>query len=586
MSNKKNNYGAKVEALTKAVKRLEEIAANHRNTPGDVFLNALAVAGERTLMQPSIQNRRVKAIPTLPFDFTKEEVGEFLRRPYDNERALRMTSEGLKWTVYPYSKILKTAQDIPTFRYYAFAKYAEESDLASPEYKREAVLVDKFNKMLDPCANAHRIAGECALDGKVFYSVRRSVDKSHNRVNYAFMQRLPQDYCTIVGYNNLSKYTVMFDLMYFMQPGTSALDFGDLFLPYLDDFRRIFEPRERDKVVYSSANPTVSFKGRQRDIYPGNVNPEGAGAPELRQENGRWMYWVTLPAHKVWTFEIDDATPAVISPFSGLMLTYSQLADFESAQLSIILNPLIKIFTAEIPFYKPDSATKDDPLMLSPDMMFYYYGIFSKIMAGNDTSGTALYYAAGENVKSHDFPESEHANDIASSFNAYNMGKAGLSGIIPVTDDVKAAQVEASRMIEGRFVTAALYPQFSRMMEYLYRSLNLDHEWNFRMFGDIFSEKTIRENAEKAKSSGDTSAYFILAALDSESLLDKISMARAVGASGFLDTLNVPPTAYTQSGSADGTKKTGRPSRDIEEAIERGIGESAEIGIDYSASSE
>ena len=49
------------------------------------------------------------------------------------------------------------------------------------------------------------------------------VDKSHNEVCHAFMQQLPSDWVKIVGFNNKSKYTVAFNLFYFLQPGTNPL---------------------------------------------------------------------------------------------------------------------------------------------------------------------------------------------------------------------------------------------------------------------------------------------------------------------------------------------------------------------------
>ena len=45
------------------------------------------------LNNPYIQNRRVKAISSLPADFTKDQVGEMLRSPDANEQALRRVEQ-------------------------------------------------------------------------------------------------------------------------------------------------------------------------------------------------------------------------------------------------------------------------------------------------------------------------------------------------------------------------------------------------------------------------------------------------------------------------------------------------------------
>ena len=83
------------------------------------------------------------------------------------------------------------------------------------------------------------------------------------------------------------------------------------------------------------------------------------------------------------------------------------------------------------------------------------------------------------------------------------------------------------------------------MMNHLYRSMNLKHEWSFEIFGTIFTEEKIRENALKAISNGGLSAHFVLSALDGCSWLDKMSMMSTIKESGILDMLIPPVTAYT-----------------------------------------
>lgn len=161
------------------------------------------------------------------------------------------------------------------------------------------------------------------------------------------------------------------------------------------------------------------------------------------------------------------------------------------------------------------------------------------------------------------------------------MEKAGLAGLIPVTDDVKASQVDASMKIESRFSTATIYPQFERMMNSLYRQLNLNYDWEFKMFGTIFTEKEIRENAQKALDIGDLSAIFTLCALDEQSWIDKLSMLYAIKGTKMLDEYQVPQTAYTQSKStqkqpiesksAGGRPKTDEPSDAKEKSVDAGV---------------
>ena len=562
-----NSYGSLLARMNNI------IVAYGGNLSADSMASAFARAGLGLANMPQLQNRRVKAISSLPADFTKEEIGAFLRAPYGNERALRQTSEILKWTAYPYYKITKAYQDIPTYRYYAKPLYIDAEKAKSEGFIREARLIDKLNKALRPDVQAHRIAGQAITEGKVFYILRTSTDKIHNKVNYAFMQQLPQDWCTIIGFNNISGYTISFNMMYFMQIGTDVTQFGDLFEPYLDDFGRMFtEPENagrRGKFVYAS----VPCKNGKIPFYPHNVNRNAAGNPKVFMQNGTWAYYVSLPIDRVWTFEIDDTTSAVIPPLAGLMLTYAQQSDYEAAQLSLLLNPLIKIFTGEMPYYSDDGSKTDDAYRLSLGGRAMFEQFFNTLMLMNNTGGSAFYMAPVENIKSHDFAESANANNISSSFNKYGMAKAGLSGVIPVDDDVKAGQAELSAKLESRY-SEQIYRGFERMMNYLYSSLNLTCEWDFHMFGSIYTDDETRKNAQAAIANGDISAHYILAALDGQSITDKISMMNVVKESGILDMLIPPVTSYTMKQEQNGglPPQAGRPQNEkVTEGNEKSI---------------
>lgn len=583
-----NNQTHEKITYEQVAQRFDALAAEYSSSLSYTSMyNALYRAGLGFANQPQIQNQRVKGISSLPVDYTKEDIGEFLRQPYGNEKALRQTSEVLRWTAYPYFKITKTYQDIPTYRYYVKPEYLADSDAENKEYLREATLIDKLNKELRPDVWGHKITGQAVTQGKVFYITRTSVDKVHNKVNYAFMQQLPQDWCQIIGFNNISGYTVSFDLMYFLQPGTDYTQFGDLFEPYMDDFNGLFSQdngRAGQKYVYASC-PTVNCGDRKLNFYPDNLNIEGEGNPRVFKQNGRWFYYVSLPVDRVWTFEIDDTTPVVASPLSGLDLTYSQQADYEAAQLSLLLNPLIKILTGEIPYNDSQTQKQDDyKLSLGGRMLFQAY--FDDLMRSHNTGGISFFAAPVDNIKSHDFAESANANEISESFLRYGTEKAGLSALLPTTDDVKAGQVAYSALLESRYSAVPIYNQMMRMMDYLYRSLNLKYTFRFYMFGSVYTEKDIRAAAEKSLATGDLTQMYILAALDDMSLLEKLSMSRAVKGMGILDYLIPPQTSYTQSASSkNGNSEGGRPSKSVGDVMSGDGTEATEDHIDtYGAS--
>ena len=71
---------------------------------------------------------------------------------------------------------------------------------------------------------------------------------------------------------------------------------------------------------------------------------------------------------------------------SGLMQSFTQQADFEAAQLSIVVNPLVKIFTGEIPYRSQnDGASEEDAFSLSLDSRKLFEIYWNMLMANSNT---------------------------------------------------------------------------------------------------------------------------------------------------------------------------------------------------------
>ncbi len=519
------------------------------------------------LNNPYIQNRRVKAISSLPADFTKDQVGEMLRSPDANEQALRRVEHGLEYTAYPLFHMRKVYQDLLTYHSYFAPQFSQEGDAKKGDFWREWRLLEKLRQELDPAAWAHQIAGQAMQEGKVFYVPRMMVDKSHNEVCHAFMQQLPSDWVKIVGFNNKSKYTVSFNLFYFLQPGTNPLQFGDLFLPYLDPFQEIVTrpPKGAGKtVLYASKDYVDMVKYKQ-------MRDKGVleGEPEVYYQNGRWFYWVTLPVDKVFTFEIDDSAVTVVSPWTGLFLSLIQLAQYEQVQLELVQNPLISLMTGEIPYRDEKSAEASDAYKLSPAGRKMFEAMWYRMLMDNNTSGIGLFMAPVENLKMHTLSEAPSAMQISSNGYAYTMAKAGLAGIIPTKEDPKAGLAQISFKIESRFAQN-IYRDFMRMMNVVVEGFNLKYRWTFRMFGDLASDQEREESARKGMTLGILPDTLVYNALHDRSILDDLSLSWAVDESGLLDTRKPLVTSYSaknQNGDLPPTAKHeldpgGRPSSD------------------------
>lgn len=534
--------------------RLRELAAQYGDLPMDAVSSAFMRAASNTYTRnnPYIQNRRVKAISSLPVNYSKDKVAEMLTAPDGNEQGLRQVAHALEWTAYPLFHTRKVYTEMLTYHSYIAPEYATEEEAKREDFLREWQLLDKLRKTLDPKATAHEIAGQVLQEGKVFYYPRISVDKPHNKVNHAFLQQLPSDWVKIVGFNNVSKYTVAMNLMYFMQPGTDPLQFGDLLLPYLDDFYASAEraPEGTGKRVIFAARDRVDLNVlEQRRKQTGDSL---AGDPEVYSQNGRWFYWVTLPVDKIFTFEADDVSRNAISPLAGLYLSLVQMAQYEQIQLELVQNPLIALFTGEIP-YKDKSeitSTEDDYRLSDAGRRLFEY-LWYQMLTESNTSGIGWFTAPVENIKMHQLAEAPSATKISAAGYSYAMNKAGLSAIVPTTEDPKAGIAQISLQIEGKFAEC-VYRGYERMMTAIMDKLNLKYSWRFSLFGTLSTEEKRMEEAKQGMTLGILPQTIIYMAMNDLSLLDDLSISNAIKASGIMDKRLPLVTSYNAKQSESG----------------------------------
>ena len=513
---------------------LKTMGEKYSDLPMGRIIDAFAttVMDETVMGNPYIQNRRVKNISSFPVDYEYNEVAEMVQNPSDSERPLREVSHVLESTAAPYFKIRKTYQSIMTYHWYNSPADVEEGADKTALW-REMRLVDKFAESMAVKQNAHMIVGQCIQEGKVFYVPRYRVDKSHNKVDYAYLQQLPQDWTKIVGFNNISKYTVAFDMMYFMEPGADYRQFGELFLPYLDVFVQVAPnlPKMRDKkFVYASGYEKFN------DIRK-NANGMIPGSPDVYYQGGRWFYWVTLPIDRVWTFEADDVNRNVVPPFTGLFLAMANIAKYEQVQLSLVQNPLVSLVLGEIPYRDNTNATTEDSYKLSPSGRRLFEALWYQMLNANNTSGVGLYTGPFDNLHLEQLAEAPSATEISSKGYSYAMQKSGI-GIIPSTDDPRAGTVQVALQIECRFAEA-IYHQFERMMTYLYSTLGTKWEWKFTMFGSLATDKDDEKFCKDGMTLGLLPATIRYFALHDMRLSEDMAISRMIAESGLLD-LRIP----------------------------------------------
>lgn len=518
---------------------------------------------------PYFQNRRVKAISSTPEYFKKSEVEEMLKNVYENERPLRQIHHALEYTSYPFLHTRVVYQNLLTYHNYIAPFLANEEDSKRDDFWREWKLLEKLRTEFRPISVAHEITGQCIQEGKVFYYPRFNVDKAHNKVNHAFMQQLPSDFVKIVGFNNKSKYTLAFNLMYFTIDGTDPLQFGDLFLPYLNDFNDVVTPAPKNvgtKLVYAS-KLTLNLAGVDTD------------KADVYYQNGRWYYWVILPIEKVFTFEIDDVPRSVVSPFTGLLMDMLQLTQLENLQMELLANPLVAILTGEIPYFETKDTNIADQYKLSNAGRLLFESLWYQLMARTNIGGIGLYAAPFHNMKLESLPEAPNATNIVSSGYKDVMNKAGLSGILPATDEVRAGLAQVSLLIESQF-GKTIYRCYERMMDVIIERLNLKYDWRFHMFGDLATDEKTLESAKKDMTLGLLPAAIIWNAIHDRSIIEDMAWSDAIINSDLIYKRIPLNTSYTMSGANGGLPFSTAKSKTTNPPVESEESETSESIIE------
>ena len=514
---------------------------------GSIF-SAWTAAGGINLLNnwPQIQNARIKGVYTRAADFSKDEIASMVENPSSYETELRAVSATLDSSAMTYSIILDTYQNIPTYDWYVYPSETLTS-VSYEQMRRDYILTQKLAEKMNPSAEARKINGQCAKYGKVFYTPRYDVDKSHNAVKYAFLQQLPTDWCMIVGHNNgPGKYTVAFNLMYFMTPGADPRQYGDLFFPYLEAFSDVVE--DKGDYVYTSKERRYGINAEK---FRTNETAKTVGNPTWYQVGTVNYYWVNLPADKVIVFERNDRTVDVVPETTGMMVSMVQVPAYEAAQLEIILNPLTSIMTGEIPTYDTSGVPGADPMAISPATRELFETFWYQMLSANNTSGIGLYLAPAKNLKLQTITDTVSSTSIAEHAYSDQVQKAGLSAVIPTSDDPKVGVAELSAKINAQAVQP-IYWTFERMMNAIFESLNLKTVMKFHMFGDVFSRGGELENARKDMTLGLMPATLKYNAMIGHSILDDLAISEFVTKSGIMDR-RLPLVSTYSARQRDGT---------------------------------
>lgn len=487
----------------------------------------MAALGYAYNNSPYIQNQRVKRVSSQPFSSDRAAIEKALADVENSEQQLRQTSYSL-YTNYALMKLNAMYADILTYRNYFFPKYITKEDIGSKEYKKERELVSKWIDRLQPRRTFQEIVEKCQWEGKVAYYMRDSKVEGSGDFDYVYLQQMPSDYIKIVGWNNASHFTIMFNFTYFWRAGTSPEQFPPIFKKYYEELNKAIPKEQRKR-----PNPNKMPKSLSTDV-------------QMYYLDNNWYYWCTLPMDECFTFSQSESTAYQIPNTAGLFLQAKDLQDYTYLQQELLQLPLNGVVMATIPYVKDQSGTTaTNGFALDTDAFDFFTSMFNEAAP----RGVQLFLSPATNHQFFKF-DADVVNNSAIVTNALQQFNAiaGVGGLNSTTDKPNMAQVKTQQVLEAAYAER-FYKQFENCINVWWKNkLKLKYEWRFKVKGDKFSDPMTFGDVKGLVALGQNYLMPEMLSYFDLYLDDAYSLQQVVLGSDIYNNFQVVQSAYTQSG--------------------------------------
>lgn len=487
---------------------------------------------------PYLLNQRIKQLKTLPAFLSRDTIEKALINPENNEFELRTATRSMLYLTYPLYRMMMLYEGILTYRDYFLPTYVDRKEMDSPRFKSDTKFVDMWRKKLNAKKQFRRIVAEVLAEGKKAYYLRQSYDsgKGKENVDYVHFQDLPSDWYKIIKHSTESYAVVAFNFTYFWQAGTSLDQFPPIFKQYYEELENITEVRNGQKY-----------------IDPNKVN--GNGLLEYNSEKCSWAYWRELPSDECFVFSFTESDDIQVSPFAALLLQSQDLSSYSLLQQQLLAVPLYSMILGEIPLSKENqSGSHIDDYALSPVAVELFEG---KVNA-NMPPGTTYNMVPTVNNELYHFEAIPNANEIYDKGLQQMINTSGTSTLMTTTEKPSVAQVAAGKIIEKRYIDR-MYEQFAWAVNIIFNNLylegDLNYRWEYRIFGDSFSEQDDKKNLEKSLSMGQCELLPKYLAYHDLSLSDALTASEYVDSTGIYDKFKVLVSSF------NGGINNGEPGR-------------------------
>jgi hypothetical protein len=551
---------------------------------GELFANAIKVAEEDQglaiakrfeifseyviknayMLNDGFKNRRTKSI-----NFDGTDIEKMIKS--SNEIGLREQSLALAQKHYEYYKLLKTYADILLYNWYYYP-YDYEKNINN--YMDKIKEVDKLLKEFQLKRVLREVCERTLFTGKQVIMPRVVINEKESgrkRIMAAGFQIIPEDFTWIIGENNISKYTVMFDLMYFVNNPYDSIENYDLCIQ--DAYFGIQESSTNKNKFGATGRERVSIDLSKYSTIKESTKNNAILRSQIKFfENtpNPSRIWIELPWNKAFVISADESFSLQAPMTMGLFIPTKNLEGYEKLQQRLQEIPAdIGLVLGSVQTINSNLGNiSTDQIAVSRAMMNTYERLFLELTSG---SGIKFFSAPATPLSFEQFKGIEGANDISMKSRQTWSAMSGTIGINPVDTKPTAPMIEVAREISSRYVDT-IYEQINRMMDIILSDYcnNEEISFGFRMFGDIFNDKKKREIVSGYLSTGQNNMMYEQLAINGQTILDALNMSRSVKEIGLYDGFEVLQSAYNTSSS-----NVGRPSQDYDDMTSEGTASSA-----------
>jgi len=459
--------------------------------------------GNSIMNNPVWANSILKNITSSPQKYDRTKLKVYLQNPVYYEKELKDFGQYLYNSNMFFKRLVHYFGDLLDFRYILIPQNPDTSPQFKKAYTKILEWYDKFNLVYEFRNMMHTII----LEDVAFYSVRENDD-------IITLQRLPTDYCKIVGKTNLG-YRFAINMSFFMQSGI-------------------------DVSAYSEEIQDAYWK-----FISGKSNIE--------------YFYLNLDPTKTVCFKWDESFAGIMPILLGIYLNSLDITEYQDLQRTRTELDTWKMVLQKIPMRNDKDSKRNDFLIDETTAGAFHTNVKSALPDGAAVITTPM------DISAINFDNSQNRDDIVATGTQAFWDASGVSPMLFGAQSKSSVGVQNGVKVDEAFVSI-MYPQCSRFCNFHANNNSRKHK-----FGIEYLNSTILNKKEQLDGAIQGIQYGMPVSLVGHALglkagdLDKLNLLEKY--TGLKDNLEPVQTSH----SSNLNEKDGKPESDLKDLTDSGI---------------